>query len=167
MEKITINATIRPIAPSDGDLMIDFFNSFSDQTRYFFTPHASDPDSLRSLVSDIPNNPNAVRYMATVIEDGKEVMAGYVFFWEWDKMIPWFGIGASDRFHGMNLGNQMMEFAVQLARQHKKGGILLTTKKDNFRAQSLYKKFGFIILGEETHLVEYLMIRNFDDPNSH
>ncbi len=165
MEKKILPAKIRPITQQDGDLIVDFFQSFSDRTRYFFTPHAIDPDSLRRLVREIPGNPCARRFMAAVQEDGKEVMAGYVFFWDWHKMVPWFGIGASDRFQGMGLGNQMMEFAINLAKACHKGGILLTTKKDNDRAQALYKKFGFEFLGEDTHLIEYLLILNFPDPD--
>src|SRR5512135_701356 len=101
MEKKILRAMILPITENDADLMIDFFNSFSDQTRDFFTPHEIDADGLRRLVRDIPSNPNARRFMATVIDDEKEVMAGYVFFWDWQKMVPWFGIGCADRFQGM------------------------------------------------------------------
>jgi ribosomal protein S18 acetylase RimI-like enzyme len=165
MEKKMLQVVIRPITENDADLMIAFFNSFSDQTRRFFTPHDIDPNGLRLLVSGIPSNPNARRFMATIMEEGKEVMAGYVFFWDWHKMVPWFGIGASDRFQGMGLGNQMMSFAVEMAKAHHKGGILLTTWKDNYRAQNLYKKFGFELIGQEKNLVEYLMIMNFPDPN--
>jgi len=147
--------------------MIAFFNSFSAQTRYFFTPHEIDADGLHRLVRGIPTNPNARRFMATVIEAGQEVMAGYVFFWDWHKMVPWLGIGATDRFQGMRLGNKMMEFAIRMAQEHHKGGILLTTKKENYRAQGIYQKFGFELLGQEKNLVEYLMILNFLDPHRH
>ncbi len=164
MEKKAIHATIRPITANDAELMIDFFNSFSDSTRYFFTPHAIDPDGLRALVRGIPDDPAAARFMASVNEDGKEIMAGYVFFWDWNKMVPWFGIGARDRFHGGGMGKQMMEFAIRLAKEHHKGGILLTTKKTNYRARAMYEKYGFTMLGEEHNLVEYLMLLNFDDP---
>ena len=71
-----------------------------------------------------------MRFCATLIEDGQEVMAGYVFFWDWHTQVPWFGIGATDRFHGMGLGNQMMEFSIDYAKKYGKGGILLTTSEE-------------------------------------
>ena len=165
MEKKILPARIRPITEHDSELMIAFFSSFSEETRRFFTPHEIDPEGLRRLARGIPSNPTARRFMAAVVEGGKEVMAGYVFFWEWNKMVPWLGIGVSDRFQGRGLGNQMMEFAIRLAKEHHKGGILLTTWKDNLRAQRLYQKFGFEIIGQEKNLIEYLMILNFPDPN--
>ncbi len=164
MEKKNLPVIIRPITGQDEDLFVAFYQSLSDQTQSFFHPHTTDPESLRSLVRGIPASPQARRFMAVVQEDGKEVMAGYVFFWDWHKMVPWFGIATGDRFQGMGLGNQMMGFAIDLAKEAHKGGILLTTMKDKTRAQALYRKFGFELLGEEKERIEYLMILNFIDP---
>jgi ribosomal protein S18 acetylase RimI-like enzyme len=161
--KPTLAATIRPLTENDAALIYTFFTSFSPQTRRFFTPHAIDLPGLTRLMQNIPLDPTVARFCATVIEDRQEVMAGYVFFWDWHTQVPWFGIGATDRFHGMGLGNRMMEFAIDYAKRHSKGGILLTTQKPNFRAQAMYKKFGFEMIGEETHLVEFLMILRFKD----
>ena len=58
----------------------------------------------------------------------------------------------------------MMEFSIDYAKKHGKGGILLTTSKVNFKAQALYKKFGYEMLGLDTHLDEYLMILRFKGP---
>ena len=159
--KPTFAAAFRPLTENDTALIYTFFTSFSPQTRQFFTPHAIDLTGLTALIQNIPHDPTVARFCATVIEDGQEVMVGYVFFWDWHTQVPWFGIGATDRFHGMGLGNRMMEFAIDYAKSHGKGGILLTTQKPNFRAQAMYKKFGFEIIGEETHLAEYLMILRF------
>ena len=159
--KPALAATIRPLTENDGALIHAFFSSFSPQSRQFFTPHDIDLPGLTRLMQNIPFDASAARFCATVIEDGQEVMAGYVFFWDWDTQVPWFGIGSTDRFHGMGLGNQMMEFAIDYAKKHGKGGILLCTQKPNFRAQAMYKKFGFEMLGQDTQLFEYLMILRF------
>ncbi len=159
--KTILDATIRPLNENDTPMIFAFFNSFSDQTRQFFTPHAIDLPGLTRLIQNIPNDPTGARFCATVIEDGEEIMAGYVFFWDWHTQVPWFGIGATDRYQGMNLGNKMMEFAVDFAKRHGKGGILLTTNKSNVRAQALYKKFGYEMIGVDNQMDEYLMILRF------
>jgi ribosomal protein S18 acetylase RimI-like enzyme len=155
--------SIRPLTVDDAQKMIDFFGSFSEQTRIFFTPHDITPDGLRKMVASLDERKDAIRFMLSVEEDGQEIMAGYVFFWDWDKLIPWFGIGLRDNYQGMGYGNLMMDFAIDLAKRRGKGGILLTTQKPNFRAQSLYKKYGYEMLGDHIH-GEYLLILRFIDP---
>jgi len=54
-----------------------------------------------------------------------------------------------------------MEFSIDYAKKHGKGGILLTTQKPNVKAQAMYKKFGYEMLGQDTRLDEYLMILRF------
>jgi len=157
-----LDVYIRPLTENDAQLIIDFFNSFSDQTRFFFTPHEIVPDSLKWMVKEIPNDKNYSRFMAGIIDNGTEIMVGYVFFWDWLKKIPWFGIGVRDAYQGMGLGNKLMKFAIDYARKSGKGGILLTTKKSNIRAQAIYKKFGFKTIGEDFG-GEYLLILNFGD----
>jgi ribosomal protein S18 acetylase RimI-like enzyme len=160
--KQPLNARIRRLTVEDASLIIDFYQSLSDQSRVFFTPHAIDPEGLKKLVRELPEHPNVHRYCAVIEEDGKEIMVGYVFFWDWDRCVPWFGIGARDQYQGRGLGNLMMRWSIEYAKEHGKGGILLTTWKANTKAQSLYKKFGYELLGVHTS-GEYMMILRFDD----
>lgn len=163
MEKTQgMNAVIRPLTENDAARFIDFFSNCGAETRYFFSPHDMDPEGLTKIVRDIPTNKNSVRFMAAVQQDDQEVMAGYVFFWDWQTQVPWFGIGLRNSYQGMGLGKKMIEFAIDLARKCGKGGILLTTKKTNFRAQGLYKSHGFEMIGEEPG-GEYLMILRFSE----
>ena len=160
----TPTSTIRPLAADDTQKMIDFFGSFCEQTRIFFTPHDITPDGLRMMVGGLDEHKDACRFMLSVEEEGLEIMAGYVFFWDWDKLIPWFGIGLRDKYQGMGYGSLMMEFAIDLARRNGKGGILLTTHKPNLKAQGLYKKYGYELLGDHVS-GEYVLILRFTDPN--
>lgn len=162
MPLIFSNPRIRPLTPADAPLMIAFFASFSEQTRLFFTPHDISSAALVKMTREVETTPDAVRFLLSVQEEGREIMAGYVFFWDWDRLIPWFGIGLRDAYQGQGFGSQMMDFAIQYARQHGKGGILLTTQKPNLRAQALYKKYGFEMLGD--HIGgEFLMLLRFSD----
>ena len=154
---------IRPIGIDDAQRMIDFFESFSEQTRIFFTPHDITHAGLEELVREIPERSDAVRFMLSVDENGQEIMVGYVFFWDWDRLIPWFGIGLRDAYHSQGFGSWMMEVAIDFARRNGKGGILLTTHKPNTKAQGLYRKYGYELLGEHVS-GEYMLILRFEDP---
>ena len=153
---------IRPIHEQDTDRLYDYFCSFSDETRYFFRPHALDRAFAEKLSHADRTDPDTRRFVVVLQQESQEIVTGYFFFWSWQKKVPWFGIGVRDGYKGKGLGGLMMQHAVREAEQHDKGGILLTTKKDNVRAQKLYQKFGFVILGEEPH-GEYLLLLNFPD----
>jgi ribosomal protein S18 acetylase RimI-like enzyme len=153
---------IRQIHEKDTDRLYDYFSSFSDETRYYFTPHALDMAFAEKLAHADRVDPDTRRFVVITHQDGQETIIGYFFFWSWQKKVPWFGIGVRDGYKGKGLGSLMMQYAIREAELHKKGGILLTTKKDNVRAQKLYQKFGFVILGEEPH-GEYLLLLNFPD----
>jgi ribosomal protein S18 acetylase RimI-like enzyme len=154
------SAVLRPVRAEDAGLFIDFFGSFSERNRYLFTPHAVDPESLREMVAGTIGNPQFARFILTVCQHGAETMVGYVYFWDWHTGVPWLGIGLREGFQEMGLGTRMMAHAVEHARAHTKGGILLSVKKENVRAQGLYKKFGYEWIGEDKR-GENLMILRF------
>lgn len=155
MNKKTI--TIRPIDKHDSTMVVDFYTALSDDTWSFFHPHPRDPEYLKSLVQSLPDRQDLLLFKAILEEDGKEIMAGTVFFWDWQKKIPWLGIGVLDDYQGMGIGDKLMQHAISTAWRNGKGGILLTTHKNNLRAQALYKKHGFEIIGTDTR-DEHIMI---------
>ena len=50
-------------------------------------------------------------------------------------------------FYNLNLGFQLLEFNVNLAKEYKQSGIWLYVWKENHRAINFYKRNGFIIIG--------------------
>ena len=148
---------IREITQNDSELLVEFYTSLSDETWYFFHPHPRDPENLINLVHSLPERSDLALFMASIQEAEKEIMIGTVFFWDWTKQVPWFGICARDGWQGQGLGDRMTAHAVEYAWQHGKGGILLTTHKENFRGQGLYTKHGFETIGIDPH-DEWLMI---------
>jgi ribosomal protein S18 acetylase RimI-like enzyme len=156
------NVKIRPITENDTEIIYEYFMSFSEETRYFFTPHALDKKFAQKLTEEDIKNPDTRRFIVVTLHDSREIVVGYFFFWGWIKKIPWFGIGVRDGYHGMGIGSKMLDYAINKAKRYNKGGILLTTKKDNIKAQGLYRKFGFEIIGEEPS-GQYLLILNFKD----
>ncbi len=153
---------IRPVTEHDTELVVEFYTSLSDETWHFFHPHPRDRTYLEDLVHSLPLRPDLALFMASALQEGKEIMVGTVFFWDWTKQVPWFGICARDGWQGQRLGDRMTAHAVEFAQKHGKGGILLTTHKDNLRAQALYKKHGFEIIGIDPY-DEHLMILRFNN----
>lgn len=168
MEKKDFTLTVRRMAEQDTDMFSDFLLSTSEQTRFFMDAHPYDRATAELFTSprELARN-DTIRYVAVIPDEAGEVMAGYLFFWNWFKKVPWLGIAVSDRFQGMGAGMRIMTFATEEAKRHGKGGILLTTKKNNLPAQHLYLKCGYEMLGEYDYghasAMQFLMINNFDD----
>jgi RimJ/RimL family protein N-acetyltransferase len=140
-------AVISPLQPSDADQVIDFYRALSDDTWFFFHPHPRDPHYLAQWVASLPHRSDLAPFKAVLPHAGRQLMVGTVFFWDWGRKVPWLGIAVRDGYQGRGIGDELMRFAISAAWEHAKGGILLTTHKDNLRAQALYKKHGFEILG--------------------
>jgi ribosomal protein S18 acetylase RimI-like enzyme len=151
---------IRSVTAGDAEHVVDFYHALSDETWRFYNPHPRDRDYLENLVSSLPNRPDQALFMASTQQDGHEIMIGTVFFWDWTRRVPWFGICTRDGWQGQGVGDRMTAHAVEYAHQHGKGGILLTTHKENFRAQALYNKYGFETIGTDSR-DEWLMILRY------
>jgi ribosomal protein S18 acetylase RimI-like enzyme len=151
---------IRPMTSQDVPLFLDFYDSLSEDTLFFFRPHPRDHAYLGNLITSIPTEANTHRFLAYQVVNDRQVMVGYVFLWDMHLQIPWFGICVRDGFQGQGLGELMMWFAIDYAKLHDKGGILLTTHQHNLRGQRLYRKHGFETLGISPE-DEFLMILRF------
>ena len=128
----------------------------SEKTKYFFHPHPFDRKTAEKLTGPEIDDPDIKRYMA--VEDTSKEMIGYVFFWDFAKDFPWLGISVRDDFQGKGLGKKLLNFMEQVARNHNKKGIQLTTMKDNEIALHLYKKMEYKIVGEKhgEHWLKYI-----------
>ena len=155
--------SIRLMTGADGDLFADFYAALSAETLFFFTPHDPDPAKLRELVAGISGETKTRRFAAVYPGQHGEEMAGYMFLWDLDRMVAWLGICVRDGFKGQGLGTCLMRHAEEYCRERGKGGILLTTHKENIKAQALYRKVGYEILGVDSR-DELLMILRLIDP---
>ncbi len=95
-------------------------------------------------------------------ESGKRI-AGYVFLWDLDKSVAWFGIAVADDWKGRRLGTRLIRHATQYCKDNGYGGILLSTRFENVNAQRLYEKNGFERIGKlGDGDIEYLYVLRFD-----
>jgi len=157
---------IRRYTPQDTLMVYNYFQSLSEATKSIMIgfPFTMD-EAIRETGEELEGQSTRRFLVSTPNSSANgEIMIGMVWFWGWERKIPWFGICICDDFQEKGLGGIMMEFAIQEAKAFQKGGILLTTAKNNIRGQALYKRHGYTTLGDSSNPPgEYIMILNFPD----
>jgi ribosomal protein S18 acetylase RimI-like enzyme len=127
-----------------GVAALQRFNAeLSEHTRSVFLPHAYDTATLARCAE----RDRTDRDRTYVLRRGQEVV-GYFFLWEFDQPVPIAGLGLADAWQGQGLGNQMLELLIADARAAARAAIELTTVPGNQRAFGLYRRAGFVHVGE-------------------
>lgn len=156
------NARVRPMIPADAERVDLFYRRLSGQSRKIFPKYSFTREHAEQAAKESATDSTKRRYVTVDGEAASDgAMIGMVWFWNWTKRVPWFGIMIADDYQNRGIGKAMLAFAVDEALAAGKGGILLTTAKSNARAQSLYRRFGFVTIGEDLR-GEDLMILNFE-----
>lgn len=164
--QLTADVVIRLVLPGDEQLFMSFFNHLSNETKTIFSATSFTSEYAGQLVKEALHVDKIRRFV--VLQQGAGdppddvVMLGTVWLWEWNRKIVWLGIMIGDAFQNQGYGKRLIQFAVDYARQHAKGGIILTTHKTNVRAQKLYQRFHFQTIGEDSR-GEYIMLLNFPE----
>lgn len=147
--------TIRELSADDEPLLNDFFDSLSGQTRALFNRR----DYNRRGVLRAAARPDGARRYFLLLEG--ERMVGYVFFLDYDTGIPELGLALRDELHGMGIGGELTRFAIEMAKAEGCGGLYLTTHVANIRAQALYEKCGFKLIGPTKNASELAYLLRF------
>jgi acetyltransferase len=138
---------IRPIRPSDADLLIEHFHSLSSQSRYmrFFSP-------LKELSKDMLIKLTQIDYdreIALVALMGKndgQTMVGVsriiVFP---DQTQAEFAIAISDQWQGKGIGSSLLTQCLKAARQMGIRRVMGVVLSENTQMLKLGKKLGFSI----------------------
>lgn len=136
----------RRFSESDTLCFYDYLQALSDKTLRFFTPNELDFKAAKRLTTkEAVNDTDMINYGA--FTNGE--MAGYCFFKYFEKEIPIIAIGVCDKYQNRGIGRNLLQFALNEAKAANKKGVRLTTFKDNFRAQHLYRSVGFIDTGDK------------------
>ena len=151
---------IRPLTLADQDLAMAFFDQMGPATLRFFNRNNMHRDSLLACFAG--KRPDKRNFIAACTNDqGMEEIAGYVFLWDLHYKTPWLGICVSEKWQGRGLGGKLMAHAEHYCRQLGKGGIFLTTDRENFAGQKLYARCGYRQIGYLDE--ELLYFRFFED----
>lgn len=159
-EKISLNAPfedhqVRPATISDTEIINEFFDAMSGETRSFFNRR----DYNRRGILKWCASPEPTRKYWICLKDG--VISGCFFFLDYDTGVPMLGIAVRDDLKGQHFGRSLINAAIEVARSEGKGGIQLTTHVANVRAQVLYEEVGFKHVGTFRNGVEFFYLLNF------
>jgi len=152
---------IRKLTPGDSERLFLFYQSLSNETQAVFRGYQFTKERAEKLASEsggFTSNPQYVTVEAS--EQAGEAIVGLTWFWMWDRKVPWFGIMIADAYQNRKLGQKMLTYMIQVSKECHKGGILLTTAKTNVRAQALYIRNDFTIIGDDPN-GEMLMMLNY------
>lgn len=129
-----------------------YFAALGPASRTTFAPHPFDEENARR-VCETSDGQNNVRLVA--VEEGEIV--GYCYFESRGLAYPLVGLAVADHAQNRGLGQRLMAALIGEACRLGKPGLELTVWKTNFRAQHVYRKAGYRIVGETENGVEYVM----------
>lgn len=151
---------IREFKSTDEELVQSFFDNMGPESVRFFNRNGGNTrTALQAVRGELEN---AKFWMAEEMTENGPKMAGYVFLWDLNKSIPWFGIAVADEWKGRRLGTKLIRHAIDYCKDNAYGGILLTTVIENIAAQKLYEKNGFENQGIYKNNIEYTYVLRFD-----
>lgn len=154
-----VEATIRPFAAGDRDMVNEFFDQMGPETTFFFNSTDYNRNYALKFWDDLETAKDNRYFAATEpTADGGELMVGYVYLCDMGKKVPWLGIAVRDGYKGKHMGKRLIQQAIDCAKAENCGGILLTTHFANTRGQGLYQKMGFEKLGQHTCGSEFLYL---------
>ncbi|MBQ2719755.1 MAG: GNAT family N-acetyltransferase [Clostridia bacterium] len=139
---------IREVVPEDREAFREFFESLGPESNKFFNSTGSNSKIVSEYLDGTKKH---YKMWAAVDEsEGKTKIAGYVFIWDLNIRIPWYGIAVADGWQGHHVGTRLTNTAIQYCKENGYGGLMLITAKTNVKAQGLYEKCGFFNMG--THI---------------
>ena len=147
---------IRPIEARDADAIETFFDRLDGEARVFFDTGGY--NRLRFQQYFQGNVENFDCFVA--VAPDSDLIAGMVFLNDAHRLVPMLGIGIDNAFSGCGLGVQLMEYIHSYARSRSMGGILLNVHYGNTRAQNLYMKMGYELIGH-SKMCQMLYIKRF------
>ena len=155
--KLLRQIILREICAGDEALINDFFDRMGGETRSLFNRR----DYNRRGVLKFCVHPDPTRRYILAEYQGE--MAGYFFFLDFDTSIPQLGLAVRDDLAGRGLGAHLVSVAQHMAREAGKGGIQLTTHVANLRAQTLYEKMGFSLVGPTKNGTEFFYLYRYHE----
>jgi ribosomal protein S18 acetylase RimI-like enzyme len=138
-----VRIRVRRLSSGDGPALKEFNDNLSVPSKTLFNPHIYTEEIIKQVIRRSEEGLDR-SYAAWT---GNQIIA-YFFLWDMDTPTPLLGIGIRDDFQGLGLGRTLMEILIEDAKEALKDGIELTTMPGNDAAFNLYKKMGFVYIGD-------------------
>jgi len=138
--------TLRPLQPTDGPALGDFYESIPKSDIFFYCPHPLIRDRALQNAAQALSSTEVV----LVIDSGNGVIGGYAWFrWNAGSSASSLGICLATAFKGQGLGETLIRRLKEIAQRVGPAIIELTVQKKNTGAVALYRKMDFEIVREQ------------------
>ena len=144
-ETMIENIKIRPLVPTDRERVYAFFRALGEEGGRFFNLNEYNERHTYAFLDG--ERQNHIYWAAVADTPAGEEIVGLGFLYKINTGIPWLGVGVAEKWQGKHLGGRLMAVAEGWAESAGAGGILLTTARENTRAQMLYKHRGYKNIG--------------------
>ena len=158
--------SIRTVSQSDTDLIWDYFEHLSPESRHFFHPHPFDYENAAHVAAEA-DSPDSYRILAATGEGDSEKVLGYAWFSGiQERDFPSVGIGVIDEYQNKGIGTMLMSQLAEKARELNLKGLQLTVYKDNWRAMRVYSSQGYRIYGGSSDHKQHAMRLDFAEEDT-
>ena len=147
---------IRPLESGDATAIETYFDRLDGEAKVFFDTGGYNRLRFQQYFAGQVENFDCF----VAVEPGSQLIAGMVFLNDAHKLVPTLGIGIDHAYSGCGLGVQLMEFIHRHARSKGIGGILLNVHYGNTKAQNLYMKMGYELIGH-SKMCQMMYIKRF------
>ena len=143
---------LRPIRPEDEPMEAEMFKTLSDQSLYFrffgYVPKVTHDFLTRMTHIDYDRE---MAIIAEVEEGGKKHMAGVarIIADAWGETAE-FAILVADPWQNLGLGNQMMDYTLEIARDKGFNTIYASVLRSNTNMIRMFKERGFKLGAEDS-----------------
>lgn len=150
---------INQLSSGNRNQFIDFLiKNYSEGTRRNFHPFGFSRNELENVFRSIHKD-----LFYGVFKDNEQ-MIGFGMLRGWDEgyEIPSLGVLVDERMRGSGIGKHLVEYLVEIAKEHGANRIRLSVYEDNDRAISLYRKNNFKVSEKQdvSGRVKWIMYRD-------
>jgi len=138
---------IRPIRPSDADLLVDHFYSLSPKSIYlrFFSPVKKLSESMLIKLTQVDYD-REIALVALMGKDREKKIVGVCrIILESDKILGEFALAISDEWQGKGIGSSLLKQCLKAAQTRGIKKVIGFVLHENIQMLKLGRKLGFSI----------------------
>jgi len=143
--------SVREASKEDAQSIIDFYNIVGGETNFLSfgeNEFKRDLEEYKTFLTNSKVQQNTIILLVTLNEQIISIASIHSSQAARTKHVGTIGIVIKKEYWGLQLGNSLMEYLIEWAKQNNiTRKIQLTCNEDNTKAIRLYKKLGFEIEG--------------------
>lgn len=101
----------------------------------------------RSLFTEELKNPLSHSYVASIEEDHKRIVVGYIIYWVVLDEAHIINVAVHPEYRRKGIGEGLVSFVIETCKGLGLERIFLEVRRSNVAARRLYRKLGFEVIG--------------------